>query len=544
MHTEGKRARFAPVPNPETAETPVRWTLPSLAGGDPKVTSQAAREAQELAKALAAQSVALAADADAGEYADRLQTLSRTIWPADPLEGFELHSSLGAFLVARVAFGWSPPTPPKLREVALGPDGVVDALVAAGVDRALARSVVADWRGVSEGFAPDGGGLEPALLAGLAERSLAREERDAALSQVSLSPRCLARLATAVVALDGVRRVLPVLPAADEALGPEYVTAIAAMALGRPERALALVGPSPSSATLVALAELAGAQWALQRGEAPTLHDDTELPIVPVEMRSPPARDDDEDGEDDEDGVMEIVEEVVAGPGSGPELGAHLPVAASWRRPGWETVELDDTFLKLWKEGRRQRRAFFGHLGSLLGIRSTAPRSAVPSVAVPPDLRTIRRILDDRSEPPNASTAETERIDITAFIRDQQEKLGLSSTEPLYPTLRASLRAVVAAAEGVAPSADAVTEAGDLAWVIRRARALALAARGDLDAVRGTLASTELSSPEARWADARRMRFAGREARPAELAEGRRLGAVLISDLAFQLGRTISGAVI
>ena len=144
---------------------PVRWTLGALVQGDERVVAQAAVEAKELAKALAAQAVARAPDAAAGEYAERLSTLERGIWPEDPLDGYALHSSLGTYLIARLAPGWTPPTSTHMRNEPFDAASLIDALCGGGLDRSYAKAVVADWPGAPAGYKPSKAGLSAALMA-------------------------------------------------------------------------------------------------------------------------------------------------------------------------------------------------------------------------------------------------------------------------------------------------------------------------------------------------------------------------------------------
>lgn len=536
-------------PTPDrTSDTPLRWSVAALAGGDERVLSQAAAEAQQLARALAARAVAAAPDAEVSEYADRLRTLTRSIWPSDPLEGYGLHSSLGAFLVARVAMGWAPPTDTRLRDEPLDAAGVRDQLVEHGVPAPAVAAIMAEWAGVEDGFTPDPNGLPAAQHAGLAEGTLSIRERADVLCQLAFSPRCLARAAVTITSVTSVRQVLPVLPREDDELGGVYVSAMAAIALGRPDRALALLGLSPQGEAQTALAELARAQWNLERGEPAQLLEDDDIGVVELDSNRPAPAPAAVDDEDDEDDVLEIVEEVVrAGAESDPTVtpAQALPQPPRWTRPDWAPVELDETFVRLWRQGRDRRRATFGHLQSMLGMEGAFSYRALPATPIPPDARTLRRILDERSEPPEPSTAETERIDVTAFIQEQQEKLGLGSCEPVFPVVRAAVRAVAAAAEGDPPTEAAIAAAGDLEWVLRRSRALALAVRGDLDAATEAVqALGKVGAAEVMWTQARMMRFAGRPAAPVEPAAARRAAARIVSDLAVQLGRTVAGTVI
>src|SRR5688572_33446803 len=86
--------------------------------------------------------------------------------------------------------------------------------------------------------------------------------------------------------------------------------------------------------------------------------------------------------------------------------------------------------------------------------------------------------------------------------------LEASVFDPLFPPVRGMLRAIIASAEGDAPTTGAVEQAGDLTWVTRRARALAMIVRGDLmAAVAAVDAMPPESAPEGKWAKDRLVRF-------------------------------------
>ncbi|MCK6544324.1 hypothetical protein L6R52_00495, partial [Myxococcota bacterium] len=98
--TQGER-RTARAPAPRFS-----WT--GLGRGGLDVEAGAKREALELARALAAQTIVLDKDAIADQLPDRARVITETMWPSSPLAGYGLHSSLGAYAVAKVAVGWAP----------------------------------------------------------------------------------------------------------------------------------------------------------------------------------------------------------------------------------------------------------------------------------------------------------------------------------------------------------------------------------------------------------------------------------------------------
>ena len=116
--------------------------------------------------------------------------------------------------------------------------------------------------------------------------------------------------------------------------------------------------------------------------------------------------------------------------------------------------------------------------------------------------------------------------------------------DALLTPVRGALRAVLAASEGAAPSADDVAAAGDLAWAYARARALALIVQGELsEAIRAVSFLPAAAAPEGRWAQDRAVRFSGRAPEPVPPEEVRPVAAALVADLVQQLARTLAGTV-
>jgi hypothetical protein len=542
----------------------------ALSRGDPAAEDEVRFLGKELARALAVQAIVENRGADAAEYGDRLRTLEKIVCPADPLEGYALESSLGAFLVARLAMSWAPPSSTQLRSTALREEALLAALKEAGVEPRAAAAILGDWTGIEPGFAPDPGGLHAAELAGLAEKSLTKLERGRALSQAAYSPRCLARLAQTAKTLGAVRTLLPVLPAEEAEPSPPYLIAIGALALGRPERALEVLADAGSvEPELAALAELARAEVQLSGGGLVQLFDDVELPLVMLEAEpDPPKKKGDEGSPErrswsgetplpalpgksgDDDDVLEVVEERIdtgtAAPMALPAQSAQIARPPAWGRRGWDAVVLDETFLKLWRHVRAGRRAPFAETQSLLGLRSPAAPRWVPSTAVPPDPRTLKAMLEQANLPLDRDLhqAETERVDVGALLREQTERLGFNSPLGLVPVVRAALRAVAASAEGRAPTLEAIAAAGDMDWALTRARALALVVRGESDRALELLAPLGgANTPEGLWAATHAARPKGEEA-AARLGDARRTAARLVADLAWQFGRTVAGTLV
>lgn len=227
----------APVSGLRAEGGGVRWS--ELRRDDPEALRRAESEALEMARALAVESLASDRDAELVELDERRRHLSSAAWPAAPLEGYRLQSSLGAFVLARVAIAWVPAGQMGLRHRPLGADAVLRGLIQQGVDPVLARSVLGDWLGPHEGFRGTVEGLDAGSLAGLTERTLTRSERDAALSQVAASPRDLSRLAACLVLARSVRRLLPVLPG--DGHGERLAATLALVATDRADRALELL---------------------------------------------------------------------------------------------------------------------------------------------------------------------------------------------------------------------------------------------------------------------------------------------------------------
>lgn len=526
---------YRPSAPPERA-----FTLEALARGDRRAESAARAEAMEIARALAAQHVALAADAGIDEYDDRRATLERSVWPDVPLHGYRLQSSLGAFLIARLAVSWAQPSSTKLRDAPLDASSLGALLRELGVESRVVSFVLGSWTHVDEDFTPESSGLDAQRLAALAEGAMTARERALALAQAAYSPRCLARLASTAQAVAQARVVLPLLPPSAVDLGAGYAPAVAALALGRPDRTLDLLGYDPQLETLRTLVELAHAQWTLGRGEPVNLRDGEHLELPAFEALLPgesearhtlPATG--EGGDVDEDDVLSIVEERVHSTSVAPES----PLEAPGRVPRlvrWSSASaaFDDASLAEWQRSRRAWASLSARSGRLLGLAATHPPASVPRLPLPPDPSALRTQLE-RAGLGGAGE------DLVQTLAAKRGLIDVASPEPLFSTARAALRVIVAAAEGAAPSAQAIEGAGDLDWLVRRCRVLALGVRGELDRARGEAGA--VSTPESRWVEARMMRFMLRAPETAPPVEARGMAAALVYDLSIALARSVAG---
>ncbi len=523
---------------------PVRaWTLEALARGDGRAEGLVRRQTREIARALAAHTLATAPDAEVSEYEARIQTLSRTIWPEEPLQGFSLQSSLGAFLVARLAASWAPPTQAGPRSSPLSADALKDALVEAGLGADLASGILGDWPGASPSFSSEQEGVDIAVLAGLAEGTLGTDERNLALSEIATSPRSLARLVSIARALSAVRRLLPILPPEGETFDASTLTGLTAVSLGLPDRALDLLGHNPDDSVLRGIAELAQALLSLRRGDRPRLSDDLLLPLVPEGTSERPSESPQSDGPEDD--VLDIVEEKLstgAVSAEKPALDAR-PALADFSREDWPPADISGSQIDLWMEIRKLRRAPAAQVGSILGLSAAPEKPWVPPRPIPPEKNALLEMLTVVSGDGASSDAVTVQLSGTALAA-QRDTLDRAMVLPLVPNVRAVLRAITLAAEGQVPSREAVTDAGDLDWAVKRARAIALTLGGEFE--RAVLELTGLggpSAPEGRWAYMMHLRYQGRTPVLPKPEEARRVAAELVLDLAHQFGRTVAGSV-
>lgn len=471
----------------------------------------AREEAVALARAIVAQATLGDPDAELEELGERLEAELEVIWPEEaPVEGYELHSSLGALLVARAALELVPSGRRSLRRKPLDRAGMIAALVKQGVDGAAAEATIGDWQEVWPDFSARPEGLSAAMIAGLSERSLTRKERDQALCQVAYSPRCLVRLAASCNLLGTVRALLASQPPA--ALGDAALLANAAVALGVPGRGLELLA-QPEAPTLRQQArwELLFAQQELSEGRAPALPED---PWVRLPAEGGPAEGE-EGAEEDEDDVLEMVEEGAPAP--------SMILPPRWGLSPEETASAEE--IEAWNARRRAAGGMLSQRGSLLGVLPGPQPLTVRPQPLGPDLRLMRQRAEGGEE---ASEAE-------ALILEGAE------AELLLPPLRGAIRMVVAAAEGRLPPPSALSQSGGYGWLVQRAQALAHVVQGELQAAER--AAWDLGpggSPELRWAQDRLARFGSRKPAPVEPAEARQMAAGLVADLHLQLALSVA----
>ncbi|MBX2811330.1 MAG: hypothetical protein KTR25_05960 [Myxococcales bacterium] len=478
----------------------LRWS--QLRQGDEHALQQAEVEVWEIARALAIESLASDVDAELMELGGRQKHLIRAAWPDKPLEGFHMQSSLGAFVVARVAIAWVPAGQTGLRYAALSPEGIIRALMNQGVDELTAKSVLGGWTGISDGFEGDEEGLDAGTLAGLAERSLTSAERDTALAQIAFSPRDLARLGAALTLSRRVRQLLPVV--IPRQFGEDITACLALVATQRPERAMALLSSQERSEAQQAVYELAHTLARFIDGADAELEEDRRLPVVPeaADQQSVtlPAADSSSDLEayspPDNEGSMpeEDQEEPLAtSPSARPEL------------PKWWLTESDDYTL-IW-DALTKLRAQVPQRQAILGF------TAVP------------RYPREQLIPPVPGVYTP----------------AMNPAEPFVPVVRIMLRAVVSATKGLVIDE---TGAGGCDWVLRRVAALSRLIRGELDLGLSVLQDVGAQeAPELRWLRDRKIRFDGRKAEPLSPEAARRAAATLVLDLARALARTLTGAV-
>lgn len=568
-------------PSPEPGAPVLSPSVPGLSWSalrraDPEALRAAEGEALEIARALAVESLALDGDAELDELEERCRHLARTAWPTPPLEGYRLQSSLGAFVVARVAVTWVPSGQVGLRRHPLERPAVLRALGQQGVDAVTAESILGDWSGPIAGFRGTEDGLDPGTLAGLAERSLTKEERDLALGQVAASGRDLARLATCVRLGRAVRRLLPVL--ADEALGTGFVATLALTATGRPERALSLLPRDADSLRWRTVRELAQVAVGMNRREAVVLAPDPWAPGLPqpgdrvgAEIASADISSDTnplvvahgldrgttaEIGLSSElgEGPPELPEDLALAPVDaheaelehGYDLAAALSNGAGIEAREGGTSDLEeevDDVLEIVEEsvdpdavaGRGWRIASPPEIpawwpeGPNLEAEWAAWRA----------LSTCRRsgralgIGEGAEDPRGAPIPPDPRL-----VGDGSGAESLA--DPFLPAVRSLVRGVLGAVSGEFPD---LREPGGLEWALRRITALAHAREGDLEraeAALGELWADE--APEQRWIIDRKVRYEGRQSSPATAEEVRIRSAPLVLDLARALARTLSGA--
>jgi hypothetical protein len=166
------------------------------------------------------------------------------------------------------------------------------------------------------------------------------------------------------------------------------------------------------------------------------------------------------------------------------------------------------------------------------------PAATVLPIALPPDERMVQIVLS----PDPKSKDVTERVPAAVLMALETFPRSGSPLDAVLPPVRGALRAILKALDGHGPTEEAIKSAGDLRWVLLRARALARIVDGDLEeAVSALSGLPEGSAPESTWAQDRLRRY--RRSVRARSEEARTLAAGLIADLGHQLGRTIAGTV-
>jgi hypothetical protein len=209
-----------------------------------------------------------------------------------------------------------------------------------------------------------------------------------------------------------------------------------------------------------------------------------------------------------------------------------------------EAAPLSSEHLLRWTAARADAVSVTARHRTLLGLALLAPPPTSLPVPIPPDAQALASLFGADDEPGNEPTQRISWPPTDAAMASAARAARPDTAEALGPPVRAALRAVVAAAEGHAPSPAAVALAGDLAWVLARARALALVSRGDLAGAREALSGLpDDAAPEGRWARERALRAGSHPAGPVSAGDARAVAAALVRDLAHQLARTIAGTV-
>lgn len=472
-----------------------RFSWAALRRDDPDAKAAAERAADEIARALAVESLGTDPDGLLDELADRRAQLREAAW-TDGARGFELRSSLGGFVLARVALQWVPTGQTGLRRIPLDRAGIVRGLVQHGVDETTAALAVPDVS-APDGFQPDLGGLDPSTLAGLAERSLTPEEERSALAQVAVSNRDLARFAACLNLMRACRRILAVLPA--DAHGARVSTLVALLAAGQAERVMEMADVGvPAEAGLVRLAEAA---LQLGRGDATLL----EPPMGWFDaVEAAPEESEAEAPFDEDDDVLEIVEETVL-----EEDTAEVAVGVfqDWWGSAAPAAPLEwpEVPSHVWAQ-LDARRADSASAGEVFGLRPLADH--------------------ERGGP------------LPPFVSEEGEAVA----DGLVRSAQWALSIIAACAEGRQLDAEAEARAGALSWVLARARCLACARAGDLEAAEAALDGlAEDEAAERGWVARLRARFDGREPPRIDVADVRRMGAGLASDVMVALARTLVG---
>ena len=516
---------------------------------------QTDREITALARAIAAREVVRNHSLLAETYEDLVERVRARLVDGDPLENYTRESTEGAYLVGRYVlnhtyvekgeeFRTEPRTPSELLQ-ALGQSD----------DMAWAKVIIKQWSVSDDDEAIEQKSLSCATLSGLSELSLTQSEVSSALNQLRVAERSLNQLVELRQTLRDVCAIIDLLPDASEHLGIGYILVMAAMALRQPERALELIQQVPPDADLGSvLHELARCAASLSRGESVALGTDDDLPALQYESaaRSKPVdsvvteESTDEVVDDDYDEpIMEIIEQVVI-----PEEVRATPSLPEVRPPTWPRsngleVQIDETTLRLWFEGRATRKSACAVNGSVLGLKPKYERREF--LQVPPSMAAIVEAMEYSSSPPDPSTAETERVDIAAFMASEKERLGLSSIRPLYPVVRTCLRAIAKSTEGEVPNSRMMTLSGDAHGYLARARRLGFLVEGAVEESQEVLGALNLQNDlERRVEIVVNQRYSNANALTASnhflsREEARKISASMVFELCENFGRTVAG---
>ena|GEM_PF-6225342 len=513
------------------------------------------REITALARAIAAREVVRNRSLVADRYEALVEQVRSQLVDSDPLENYTRESTEGAYLVGRYVLDFTheyggeefrkePRTQSELFEV-LGQSD----------DSAWAKVLMRDWSDsdIDEAISPHS--LSCATLSGLSELSLTQSEINSALNQLRVADRSLSQLVTLRRTLCDVCAIIDVLPDADEHLGIGYILVMAAMALRAPERALELIQQVPTDADLGSvLHELARCASQLNQGERVVLGFDEDLPALEYELAIPsdetnpvtPGESSNEFAEDDYDEpIMEIIEHVVV-----PDEVRATPSVPqvrppTWPRPNGLEVQIDETTLRLWFEGRATRKSACAVNGSILGLKPKY--ESRDFLQIPPSMTAIIEAMEYSSSPPDPSTAETERVDIAAFMASEKERLGLFSIRPLYPVVRTCLRALTQAPEGEIPNSRMMTLSGDAHGYLARARRLGLLVEGAVEKSQEVLGAINLQNDLERRIDIiAKQRYSSVNALTTSnhflsKEEARKVCANIVFELCKNLGRTVAG---
>ncbi len=519
-------------------------------------------DCRDLARALALLSMVREPDVGPGELDARIKVIERMLRPHQLMDDYRHHASAAAFLVARLAVERVPRADQGLRPTPLDADSLREALVQRGLLPGRARALVGDWDGPSPDFAPELDGLGVSVIAGLAELSLSRSERNSALCQVAFSRRCLDRIATTARLLIEVRALLPVLP--PESFGSAFGLAATAVVLGCPERAADLFGEDDTALVSKSIRRLVRVQAALLAGSGAALGEEaskTEAALLDEAEASAQDAAVSEDSEDADatddvlemvetsepgevedpytDDVLEIVEEAVdPATTKAPEPHAPFPTPnpVTWALPETILSFRDEMLVRAWGKACHARGTAVARSGQILSMRLPTMGARVAKAPFPPDLGCLREL----SLGVDASQTLQESMD-AIFDRGIYEE-G-SAYDPIFFPIEEVLGAVVGATKGEVPSTTLVDKSGDLGWVMTRTRALALVVRGEPEAAVEALSQgPDGEVPERVWARERMQRFGSRKPEPVCVERARVQAASLVRDFAEQLFRTVSGA--